>query len=137
MDAQAIPAPPRSRAVLALALLMPGLLFVVMNILKFELGVDQPYDALEPAFVPEGAVLATIVNGIILLGPVAAALLTVLPMLRARLHRDGGILRLELALRLNPLHLVVAVLALAIVGTLGAYLIAENLPCLLGSETRC
>lgn len=137
MNTQAIPAPPRSRAVLALALLVPGFVFVVMNILKFELGVDQPYDALEPIFVPEGAVLAVLANVIIVVGPVAAALLTLLPMLRARLRRDSGILRLELALRLSTPHLVVALLALAVIGTIGGHLIGENLPCLLGYEIRC
>ena len=56
-------------------LVVPSFLFVAVNLLKFELGADAPYDALAPVINPAHPLANILVAAVVILGPIAAVVL--------------------------------------------------------------
>jgi transcriptional regulator with XRE-family HTH domain len=124
-------APRPGRAALAgLLLALPAMAFVAVNLLKYGAGVAAPYDiaanagtalGLGPAF---DALSPPILMG----GPVAAALIALLALVRPQGEVRGGAVTLTgVELRFHPAAAAILVAAAATVAILLAYLAGETL----------
>jgi hypothetical protein len=120
-----------------LVLVTPALTFLVANVLKFELGIPFLYDALSPVIAPATSLPRKIVDVTVVLGPVVALVVSVVPLLRLGLRRQNDLLVGTVAVRLSWLHLVVAAVSALAIAAIGLYLLAENLPCILGRQLYC
>ena len=92
---------------LAVALLVPAVLFVTVNLLRYQVGVAQPYDTLSPLWSTGVDAYQLAFNA------------TVLPGLAI------------------PVAIGALAFGAALVGVMGIYLIAENPPCTLGRQLFC
>lgn len=124
-------------ALIAALLVLPAVLFVAANLLKYGLDVAFLSDALGPFAEPGRGAADVVVTGVVLLGPVAALAIALLPLVRLRLGRSDGTIEASMFLRLRWPQMAVAVVALAVLAALGAYLVAENAACWFGSATAC
>lgn len=116
---------------------LPSLLFVAANLLKYGLGVDQPYRALEPVIESPSWAVSALVIVLVLGGPLASLALSLVPIVRLRAQREASLLVGTVALKLSWPHLAIGALSLTLLGILGAHLVAENLPCLTGAAEAC
>jgi hypothetical protein len=124
------PLPSRRSAAVGFVLLLPTLAFMAANILVYEFGVRSLVGSLW-VFEPWP------VQGLIVLGPLAALLLNGLSVLRLRLRREPGSLVGRVTVRLSAPHLAVLVVGAALLAAMALYLVGENLPCLLGRQPTC
>jgi hypothetical protein len=124
-----VDSPPLRRWPTALGLLLvtPGLLFVAANVLKFGLGFPGLYDALGPAVAPGSTTPELLQAAVVVGGALAALFLSIFHVARFGLRRHDGELTGSVTLRLRWPSLLVAGLSLALLGSIGLYLIAENL----------
>ena len=119
-------------AVVGSLVVLPSLLFVVLNMLRWELGLLEPYEALRPVVQPTSELANAILAAVALLGPPAGFVLAMWHTLRARLRRDAGWLVGTLRVRLSWPHIAVALVAMAtatfLYGHLAIEAIAERWP---------
>jgi len=127
----------RRPALLAALLVLPAVLFVAANLLKYGLGVAFLSDALGPFAEPGRGFADAVVTGLVLLGPVAALAIAFPPLVRFRFGRSVGMIQASMVLRLRWPQLAVAVAALAVLAALGGYVVAENAACWFGSAAAC
>jgi hypothetical protein len=124
---------PRSDLALALsglAFATPALYFVSASLLKFHLGVNQPYSPLESLLAdPDRFHAFNLLSPIIFLGGLAlAVLLNLYPQLRVQLRRGDEGWVATLTARANLLNLTVVALGCALAAALVGYVVLENLP---------
>ncbi len=117
-------------------LVLPSVLFVVANVLKHQLGFPALAEALGPLAEPRGAG-GGLVTAAVLLGPVAALVVVLAPILGLRMARSRDALEATVSLRVRRVNLVVAGVALSMLVVLGGYLFAENASCWFGSSVAC
>ncbi len=117
-------------------LVLPSVVFVVANVLKHQLGFPALADALGPLAEPRGAG-DDLVTAAVLLGPVAAVILVLAPLVRLRTARSGEALEATVSLRVRRANLAVASVAFAMLVVLGGYVFAENASCWFGSSVAC
>jgi DNA-binding XRE family transcriptional regulator len=117
---------PRRAALWGLALALPCLLFVAVNLLKYGAGLAFPYDALAGAGRNLGLVTAFDLAAPFLLlgGPLAAMLVTLRALVRPRLQ-GRAVTALEYRPSLPSLAVLLAAGGSAAI--LCAYLVSENL----------
>jgi hypothetical protein len=137
--------PSRTR-LLAFTLLIPASLFVVSNVLRYQVGIGQPYDALSPlwhtSFGSYQGAYEFAFNATVLVGPMIAMAIAALAVLRvrfARTHSDPYQEGWSVAVTIRRRWPEIGVLTFGVglVGVMGLYLIAENLPCILGRQLYC
>jgi hypothetical protein len=119
--------PDGRRLLLAAVLLLPALVFVPANVLKFELNISFPYDTLEPILHPSIGLLRVLRDVLVVLGPVAALALSAASIMRGSLKRTGDSVQATVALRIAPVPMAIAAVSLVLLGSIAAYLVAENL----------
>ena len=121
-----------------LLLLLPAL-FIALNVLEYELGIPiawNPFDAIYDG--RESSLLTYIVDALIVLGPVLGVAALVIPLTRVRLNSDGHGFALTVAVQKTSWgHIGLIVLSVSTIVVMGMYLVAENLPCILGQQTTC
>lgn len=127
----------RYRLAASIALVVPAVVFVIANVLRFELGVAAPYDALEPVIRPAAAWAQRVVDVFVFIGPLAAFVLAGASVVKLRLERRSQALVGSVEVHWHPALLAIAVVSALVFGLLGAYVIAENLPCVLGVQAHC
>jgi hypothetical protein len=131
------PMGPRGRsAKLAFALLLPALAFVTSNLLAYSLGIEGLIPVAD-AFTPSHVALSALVQAVVLIGPMAAVVLSLRSILHVKLRHEQGSVAGSVVLRLSPAHIAVVLLGMVILGTMVGYLVVENLPCLTGATARC
>lgn len=123
--------------VLAAALVLPGVAFVAANVLKHELGVDALSKVLGPFAEPGRGAMNVVVTALVLVGPVLAVAIALVPVARLRLARSDGMVEAAVSLRLEWARVAVAIVAFAVLAVLAGYLFAENAACWLGSARAC
>jgi hypothetical protein len=123
--------------VLAAALVLPAVAFVAANVLKYGFGVDAVSNVLGRFAEPGEGAFNIVVTALVLLGPVVALTIALLPIVRLRLGRSDGTVEAAVSLRLEWARLAVALVALAALAALAGYLAAENAACWLGSAGMC
>lgn len=127
----------RWSTVLAAALVLPAVAFVGANVLKYGFGVDAVSNVLGRFAEPGEGAFNIVVTVLVLLGPVVALAIALLPIVRLRLGRSDGTVEAAVSLRLEWARLAIALVALAVLAVLAGHIAAENAACWLGSATRC
>jgi ABC-type methionine transport system permease subunit len=127
----------RWSTVLAAALVLPAVAFVAANVLKYGFGVDAVSNALGRFAEPGEGAFNIVVTALVLLFPVVALAIALLPIVRLRLGRSDGTVEAAVSLRLEWARLAVALVALTVLAVLAGYLAAENAACWLGSARAC
>jgi hypothetical protein len=127
----------RWSTLLAAALVLPAVAFVSANVLKYGFGVDAVSNVLGRFAEPGEGAFNLVVTALVLLGPVVALAIALLPIVRLRLGRSDGTVEAAVSLRLEWRRLAIALVALAVLAVLAGHIAAENAACWLGSATRC
>lgn len=127
----------KSTLVGAVILMIPAG-FVLVNVLEYVVGVPvawNPYaNALDAA---RGTPWRYLFDFVILASPLAAFALFVLPSLQVSRSRVEGELATIVIRRGSTPALLLMGGCLLVLGILGAYLISENLACILGQAVSC
>ena len=116
-------------AIASLLLALPTAYFICISILKYELGIDQPFDAIAP-FLERMGIKETLgwnINLLILLGPVMAFLLTIFQVLKADWQFTREQFLFHFTIRKKWFPLLVAGFSVSLLAVLTIYLIGENL----------
>lgn len=129
--------PERRSVILAAVLVLPSALFVAASILKYGLHISFLYDALGPFADPEEGIADAVVTTFVLLGPVAAALLALWPIVRLRVGRSSGTVEASVSLRLAWANVLVVAVALGLLVVLFGHIAAEDAACWLGNVRAC
>ena len=117
--------PPAWQAVAGLLVTLPSTLFVLLNMLRYEFGVREPFETLRPVVSPSTEWGNAILAAIVLLGPPVGFVLAMWSVFRAALRRDDGWLVATFRVRLWWPHLAVAAVALGTAGFLYSHLAVE------------
>jgi len=112
----------------ALLLSLPTAYFFLINILKDQFGVSGPYNAIDP-LLRELGISESIgwnINLLILLGPVAAILLTFFQILRINWQFTKEQFEFHFAIRRRWFPLLVAAFSISLLAILFLYILGEN-----------
>ena len=127
------------RVVIGVALFPVPVLFIAANVLEYELGIPIGWSPFRAIFSSDGSSsLAFLVNSLIVLGPIIGIVALAAPLIRVRWKTEDR----EMAMtgtvqRSGLIRLWIIAFCMITIATLGPYLVAENLPCLLGQQTTC
>ena len=127
----------RHRLSLSLALLVPAVVFVTANVLRYELGMPGFHELLAPVIDPTASWAQGLLDAVVFLGPLAAFAVTVLSVLRLRVERRAHAFVGTVEVQWRPALLLVAAVSAVVFAFLGAYVVLENLPCIVGAQPRC
>lgn len=119
------------------ALVLPAVVFVAANVLKYGLGVDALSNVLGSFAEPGEGPVNLVVTALVLVGPVVAIAIALVPIVRLRLGSSDGTVEAAVSLRLEWARVAIALVALAVLAVLAGYLAAENAPCWFGSARAC
>ena len=113
---------------LSFLLALPTAYFICISILKYEMGVDAPFDSIAP-FLERMGIKETLgwnINLLILFGPFVAFVLTIFQVVKIdwQFTKEQFLFHLTVKKRWFPL-LVIA-FALSLLAFLGIYMIGEN-----------
>lgn len=117
---------------IAIASFVPGIptaYFLGISVLKFEMGIDAPYDTMAP-FLERTGISETLgwnINLLILLGPVVAFALSIFQVLRIKFQFTQNHFLFQFILKKRWLPLLVAAFSASLLGILFIYLAGENL----------
>ena len=127
----------RWSTILAGALAVPAVAFVSANVLKYGFGVDALSNGLGRFAEPGDGAFSILVTALVLIGPVIAVAIALVPIVRMRLGRSDGTVEAAVSLRLDWARVAIAFVALVVLVALAGYLVAENAACWLGSAREC
>ena len=118
-------------AIISLLLALPAAYFITIAVLKFELGVDGPFDAIAPLLESWGIkeTLGWNINLLILFGPLLAFFLTIFQLLGTRMQFTQNHFLFQITVRKRWLPLLVAAFSISLLAILFAYLLGENCNC--------
>lgn len=115
----------------ALFLTLPTIYFISTAVLKYELGIDGPFDSIAPTLeswgIKEG--LGWNINLLILFGPLLAFLLTIFQVLKIEGRFTKEEFRLNFTLKKIGFPLTVAMLSAGVMIILFLYALGENCHC--------
>ena len=116
---------------IALLLSLPTAYFFIINILKEQFGVSGPYDAIDPLLQRMGIreSIGWNINLLILLGPLAACLLTIFQLLKIKWEFTREQFEFHLTMRKRWFPLLVAAFSISLLAILFLYLFVENCNC--------
>lgn len=117
--------------ILALLLVSPSVYFVVAAILKYEVGMNGPFDAAAPLLERMGLQEPPgwNINLLILFGPVIALLIAVSQVLRTEWYFSKEKLQFRFTLKKQPFPIGIIFLSGLVMGILFIYLVGENCGC--------
>jgi len=118
-------------AIISLLLALPTAYFIVIAVLKYELGVDGPFDSIAPLLESWGIKesLGWNINLLILFGPLLAFFLTIFQLLGVRMQFTQNHFLFQITVRKRWLPLLVAGFSISLLAILFAYLFGENCSC--------
>ena len=116
-------------AIASLLLALPTAYFICIAILKYELGIDAPFDSIAPFLKKMGIKesLGWNINLLILLGPVVAFLLTIFLVMKMDWQFTKEQFDFHFTIRKRWFPLLVAGFSVSLLAILTIYLIGENL----------
>ena len=126
-----------NRSLIAALLMAPGLLFVTANLFKYQVGLAQPHDVLAPIWTTDVGAYQAAFNSVLFLGPLVGLALVAWSVVRLSLNRREGGWVASLSVEKRWPQLAILGAGLSLMGVMGLYLIAENLPCILGRQVLC
>lgn len=113
-------------------------LFVIVNVLQYEIGVDLAWNPFEKLLdATRGTPLSIIFDAVIILGPALAVGLFILPYVEFRWKSGEDEIAAIVIHKIGTPSLVLIGLCVLVLGIMGLYLIGENLPCLIGQQVSC
>ena len=117
--------------IISLLLALPTAYFIAIAILKYELGIDGPFDAIAPLLERWGIkeALGWNINLLILFGPLLTFLLTIFQLLGIRLQFTQNHFLFQITVRKRWLPLLVAGFSISVLAILFMYLFGENCNC--------
>lgn len=118
-------AQPQRLALLGLIVMLPTSILVVAAILKYIIGVDGPFDALEPTLTP--IVTHPLGETVFVLAPYVALFLAIVPVTRLGLGWRTGRLSATMEVNAPALNVGVALASVLLAGFMVLYWVAENL----------
>lgn len=115
----------------ALLMALPTAYFIVISILKYELGIDGPFDSIAPLLERMGIkeTPGWNINLLILFGPVVACLLTIFQVLKISWQFTKEQFQFYFTIRKKWFPLLVSVFSLSLLAILFFYLLGENCNC--------
>jgi hypothetical protein len=115
----------------ALLLALPTAYFICISILKYEMGVNGPFDSIAPFLERMGIKEAPgwNINLLILFGPVVACLLSIFQVLKINWQFTKEQFQFQLTVRLQWFPLLVTAFSLSLLTILFIYLLGENCNC--------
>jgi hypothetical protein len=118
--------------ILALLLALPTAYFIGISVLKYELNVNEPFDAIAPLLERMGIkeTLGWNINLLILFGPVVAVLLTIFQVLKIDWQFTKEQFLFQLTIKKSWFQLLVAAFSLSLLAILFVYLLGENCHCI-------
>jgi len=116
---------------ISLLLALPTAYFFVIAVLKYELSVDGPFDAIAPLLERWGLkeTLGWNINLLILFGPLSAFFLTIFQLLGIRMQFTQNHFLFQITVRKRWLPLLVAGFSISLLAILFIYLFGENCNC--------
>lgn len=126
----------RRSMTIGVVLIAPSLLFVLANILKFNLDAGYLYDGIFGPLFRTSGLVEGIVTSLVILGPLACLFIAVVTNVHLELRRGSGVVRANVALRKSTPGVALSLISVLVLVALGAYLITENLGCLF-ERTYC
>lgn len=115
-------------AIASLLLALPTAYFIGISVLKYGLGINEPFDAIAP-FLERMGIKETLgwnINLLILLGPVVAFLLTIYQVLKIEWQFTKEQFLFHFTIRRKWFPLLVAGFSISLLAFLFIYLIGEN-----------
>jgi hypothetical protein len=119
---------PNIVAIISLMLALPTAYFICISLLKFELGVDAPFDSTAP-FLEKMGIKETIgwnINLLIVFGPFIAFLLTIFQVLTIRFQFTQNHFLFQFLIKKTWLPILVAAFSISLLAFLFVYLVGEN-----------
>ena len=118
-------------AIISLLLALPTAYFIVISVLKYEFGVDGPFDSIAPLLGSWGIKesLGWNINLLILFGPLLAFFLTIFQLLGVRMQFTQNHFLFQITVRKRWLPLLVAGFSISLFAVLFTYLFGENCIC--------
>jgi hypothetical protein len=116
----------RSITWVALMLSLPTVYFIGASILKFELGIDAPFDAASPLLQQWHIGRTVGWKLFILMGPFMAFLLSIFQLLVVRMQFTRNHFLFQIILKKRWLPLFVASLSASLLGLLFSYLVVDS-----------
>ena len=115
----------------ALLLAMPTMYFILISILKYGLGIDGPFDAVQPLAERWGIKDPPGINitSLILFGPVVAFLLTLFQFLQIEWHLTKEEFLLHFSFQKRWFPILVAGSSAGVLAILFFYMLGENCKC--------
>jgi hypothetical protein len=115
----------------AMFLSLPTGYFILIAILKYVFGIDGPFDASAPLLEELGIKesLGWNINLLILLGPVAASILTAVQVLKIKWNLTWDKFEFHLMIRKQWFPILVAAFSISLLAILFLYLLGENCNC--------
>jgi len=118
--------------ILSLLLALPTAYFICIAILKYEMGIDAPFDSVAPVLERMGIkeTLGWNINLLILFGPVAAFLFTIFQVMKIDWQFTKEQFLFQLTIKKSWFQLLVAAFSLSLLAILFVYLLGENCHCI-------
>ena len=115
-------------AIASLLLAFPTAYFLSISVLKYEMGIDAPFDAIAPFLESMGIKerLGWNINLLILLGPLVAFVLSIFQVLRIKFQFTQNHFLFQFILKKKWLPLLVAAFSVSLLAILFIYLVREN-----------
>ena len=115
-------------AIASLLLALPTAYFLSISVLKYEMGIDAPFDAIAP-FLERMGIKETLgwnINLLILLGPLVAFALSIFQVLKIKFQFTQNHFLFQFILKKRWLPLLVAAFSVSLLAILFIYLVGEN-----------
>jgi hypothetical protein len=115
----------------AMLLALPTAYFILIAILKEWLGINGPFDALQPTLEQWGIKesIGWNINLLILFGPVIALAIAILQVLKVNIHFSKEQFDFHVAVKKSWFSLFVAAFSTGLLAILFFYLLGENCNC--------
>jgi len=115
-------------AIASLFLALPTAYFLSISVLKYEMGIDAPFDAIAP-FLERMGIKETLgwnINLLILLGPLVAFALSIFQVLKIKFQFTQNHFLFQFILKKRWLPVLVAAFSVSLLAILFIYLVGEN-----------
>lgn len=121
----------------ATLLVLPAILFVSSSLLKYQGGYEAIYDGFFGTVFDQRNSWELPLNLLIVLGPVLALALVGFASTRFGLSRLDGSVEASVVVRMNKWMIATTLASILVLAAMLAYLLLENLPCMVGGRVTC
>lgn len=115
---------------IAATLVIPSVYFLSAAFMNEVLGFNRPWSVIEPIFEqPENKNLGLNINLLILFGPIASFIISILQVIKIEIVKEKDRFRINGIITYKSYHWLIIAACLACAGSLFLYFIAENCNC--------